>query len=304
MAQISRADAAALISEQKAFDIVQSATESSVVLTTFKQIPMLKKELKTPVASTLPQAGFVDEATGSSGVKPTSTVAWSNKSLVAEEIAVIVPVHEDVLADADVDLWAQIQPLVAQSFGYVLDNAVLYGTNAPSSWTDADLVAKAVAASQSIERGAAGGNLAADINLVFAKLEEAGFDVTNIFAHKKLRAMFRGLTDTTGQPIYLNSIKDDGNVGGIYGADVRYLNSAVANATEAELIAVDAEQYRVGIREDFTVKFLDQATVGGINLAERDMVAMRFKFRVGFAKVGSAVGHGSAAPVAILQNLV
>ena len=31
------------------------------------------------------------------------------------------------------------------------------------------------------------------------------------------------------------------------------------------------------------MKFLDQATVGNINLAERDMVALRFKFRVGYA---------------------
>ena len=39
---------------------------------------------------------------------------------------------------------------------------------------------------------------------------------------------------------------------------------------------------KIGVRQDITAKFLDQATVGGINLAERDMVALRFKARYAY----------------------
>ena len=56
---------------------------------------------------------------------------------------------------------------------------------------------------------------------------------------------------------------------------------------------------KIGQRSDIQVKFLDQATVGGINLAERDMVALRFKGRFAYALGNTLTGQGSAAePVA------
>jgi hypothetical protein len=46
---------------------------------------------------------------------------------------------------------------------------------------------------------------------------------------------------------------------------------------------------------------LDQATVGGINLAERDMVALRFKFRVAFSTAFStAAGQPTDYPFAVI----
>ena len=47
-------------------------------------------------------------------------------------------------------------------------------------------------------------------------------------------------------------------------------------------LVVDSTAVRIGVRQDITVKFLDQATVNGINLAEKDMVALRFKARYGY----------------------
>ena len=46
-------------------------------------------------------------------------------------------------------------------------------------------------------------------------------------------------------------------------------------------LIVDSTAVRIGVRQDITVKFLDQATVNGINLAEKNMVALRFKARYG-----------------------
>ena len=47
----------------------------------------------------------------------------------------------------------------------------------------------------------------------------------------------------------------------------------------AAALVVDSSRVRIGVRQDITVKLLDQATVGSINLAERDMVAIRMKAR-------------------------
>jgi hypothetical protein len=51
------------------------------------------------------------------------------------------------------------------------------------------------------------------------------------------------------------------------------------------------------------VKFLDQATVGSVNLAERDMVALRFKARYAYVLGRSATSLGTnKTPVAALVN--
>ncbi len=51
-----------------------------------------------------------------------------------------------------------------------------------------------------------------------------------------------------------------------------------------------------------TFKLLDQATVGGVNLAERDMIALRVKMRVGFQVASSTTREGGATayPFAVL----
>ncbi|WP_258933206.1 hypothetical protein [Nesterenkonia pannonica] len=53
------------------------------------------------------------------------------------------------------------------------------------------------------------------------------------------------------------------------------------------------------------MKVLDQATVHGIELATRDMVALRFKFRVGFATAWSISAErdnpDNAYPFAVLS---
>jgi hypothetical protein len=65
----------------------------------------------------------------------------------------------------------------------------------------------------------------------------------------------------------------------------------------------DSTRIRIGVRLDITVKFLDQATLtnGGnqINLAERDMIAVRLKARYAYVLGISATRRSATAtPVA------
>ena len=67
----------------------------------------------------------------------------------------------------------------------------------------------------------------------------------------------------------------------------------------ARILVLDSSRARLGVRQDITVKFLDQATVGSINLAERDMVALRIKARYGYVLGTSATAKGAdKVPVA------
>lgn len=302
MADITRADALALLATQDITEIVKEAEQSSAALASFRTVRMSTGQARMPVLSALPTAGFVTEsATLAGGVKPTSKVEWENKDLIAEEIAVIIPIHENVIDDSSFDIWGEVRPLVAQELGRVLDAAVFFGTNKPATWTDAALVPGAIAAGNTL---AAGGtvDLAEDINQAFAFVEEDGFDVNHAYTGRFLRARLRGLRDADNAPIYVDSLRTDGSAAAIYGQDLHYVRNGAWDATVAEMLVGDASKAILGIRQDVQVKLLTEATVGGINLAERDMVALRFKFRVGFAVATPITpdGGASAYPFAVL----
>lgn len=59
-----------------------------------------------------------------------------NKYITAEEIAVIIPIPEAVLDDAEYDIWAELKPSIISAFGKVIDGAVLFSTEKPTSWPD------------------------------------------------------------------------------------------------------------------------------------------------------------------------
>lgn len=311
MADIDRTDAEGLLNEQEIGTILQDAVKSSAALRSFRTIRMGTKVARMPVLSALPTAGFVGEsATEATGVKPTSEVTWTDLDITAEEIAVIIPVHENVFDDAEFDLWAEIRPLIAQEFARVLDSAVFFGVNKPATWP-ASIVLGARAAGN-VYSTATAGDLAEDINQVWALVEADGFDVNAQYTARFMRALLRGLRSTDGHPIYLDSIRGDRSTPMIYGEDLFYIsNGSWARATAgtpntgADLIAGDSSAAILGVRNDMQFKILDQATVGGINLAERDMVAIRAKMRIGFqVAVPLSIEVPSAAtryPFAILD---
>lgn len=306
MADISRADALALLARQDINEIIKPELGSSAALAAFRTIRMSAGVARMPVLSALPTAGWVSDnnSTDASGIKPTSKVSWINKELIAEEMAVIVPVHENTLADTNFDLWGEIRPLVAQEFGRILDAAVFFGTNKPVSWLDPALVPGSIAAGNYQVLGTGDGlpggrtDLAADFNEAFGIVEDDEFDVNSAFTGRFLRRSLRGLRDDDGQPIYLDALRSDGSTASIYGQDLRYLTNGGWDRTAATALVGDSNKVVLGIREDVQVKLLDQATLGTganqINLAERDMVALRFKFRVAFATAYSTARVGGA----------
>src|SRR5699024_8258680 len=162
--------------------------------------------------------GFVSEsASAADGAKPSSKVEWENKDLIAEEIAVIIPIHENVIEDQEYDIWGEVETLVQEESGRVLDVAVFFGESKPSTWDDA-LVPAAVAASNTVADGD-GRDLAEDFNLAFGQVEDDGFDVNAVYTGRFLRQRLRGLRDDNGQPIYLESLRSDGNTRSVYGED-------------------------------------------------------------------------------------
>lgn len=295
MADISRAEVATLIEEAYSHILLDAAVSTSVVLQSFPIVNMGTKLTHLPVLATLPQAGWVTENTDTTGVKPTSDVTWVDRTLVAEEIAVIIPVHENVLEDATVDILTEITTRGGEAIGEVLDLAVLFGTNKPASWVSADLHAAAVAASQTTPGNtpavAAGSkDIIGAVNTASRQLAAAGLVPDTLIAPLTFRYDVEQIRDTLGQPIFRNE------------QFAGYTTNLVKNAswnTNTVLFVADSRRIRIGVRQDIQVKILDQATIGTVNLAERDMVAVRMKARYAYVLGISATRlNANATPIA------
>lgn len=256
---------------------------------------MSRNQHRIPVLSSLPDAYFVN---GDTGLKQTTEMEWSNVYINAEEIAVIVPIPEAVLDDADYDIWAEARPQIEEAFGRAIDMAVYFGTNRPTNWPTG-IVTQAVAAGNDVDLSnvvGAGGDIY-DALLgetgVWADVENDGYAVTGAVSTLSMRGRLRGLRDSQGNPIF-KSVQGQGGVQGatsyeLDGVPINFLRNISEAEATALLIAGDWNRVVYSIRQDMTFKLLDQAVIqnndGSIkyNLAQQDMVALRVVMRLGWA---------------------
>lgn len=308
MADISRADALALIAETRGPEIWQAAAQFSAALRTFRTVNMGTKIARYPVIGALPSASFItgEDADDANSRKPTTAMTWTDRVLTAEEIAGIVVIPENVVDDSQFDLWAQIRPRIVEAVGIALDGAVFFGTNAPASWPDG-LVPAAIAAGNTYAEGDSTVDLAEDINQTIMLVEADGFDATRGYARRTLRGRVRGLRDDNNRPIWTQTLSEQGQaVGSIYDVPLDYVSNGAWDTDVATLLVGDPDYAILGIRQDITFKPLDQAavTINGtlISLAEHDLLGLRFKMRVGFqtAETATRDGGASAYPFAVL----
>lgn len=274
---ITKTEAGALIEEQVVREIFEDAQKESKALSLFRRLPnMSSDKTKLRVSDALPLAYFVDEKTNN-GRKNLTTSAWKNVFITAEELAVIVPIKENLLNDVDVDLWAEIRPQLVSAIAKKIDEAVFRGEGAPQSWGNG-IIPEIIAKGKTVTET---GKLYSDINDTMTQVEESGFNVTALLGGVGLKGKFRMMTDTTGQPLASTEI---GNL------RREYLDNGAWDKNTATLIAGDFNNAVYSIRQDVTYKVLDQAVIqdpstGEIlyNLAQEDMVALRVTFRMGYA---------------------
>lgn len=303
---IDRTGAESLIPVQYSNEIIQDAVEESAVLKMATRLPnMTSKMLSMPVLNSLPFAYFVN---GDTGLKQTTKVDWTNKLITAEEIAVIVPVPDAVLADSQFDIWGQIRPLVRQAFGQVIDSAILHGTNKPSSWptaiiTDATTKGNVITATDDGFKDIMGaGGL---ISLV----EEDGYMVNGYLGSLKSRAHLRGITDQNGQPLFRNGMTG-GTSYQLDGQRIEFPKNGSMTNDGPLLVAGDWSKLVYAIRQDLTVTKSNQAVItdadGKViyNLYQQDMTALRFVMRLGWQlpNAVNAMGITDAYPFAVLNN--
>lgn len=292
MATIDRSALSGLIPEPVTREIMQGAIAESAVLRMGRRLANMSSKTQTiNVLDALPSAYFVNGEATDSGAgdafKQTTKMAWDKKKLYAEEIAVIVPIPEAALDDADYDIWGEVKPRLTEAFGKVIDAAILFGTNKPSTWRTG-VVPSAIAAGNGVPVGTSVFDDIMGENGLISKVELDGFNPNGVMSAIQMRGKLRGLKDTTGQPIF-KSYMQGATRYGLDGMDMYFPMNGAFDPNQAQMIVGDWSQLVYAIRQDMTFKIFTEGVIQDpstkaitYNLMQNDMVALRAVMRLGW----------------------
>ena len=271
---ISRSNAETLIDEQVAQEIIQGAIKQSRAMQMFRRLPnMTSNKTKMRVLDALP---LVYWQGSDNARKQLTKMAWDKKYITAEEMAVIVPIPENVLDDADYDIWGEVRPRVEEAMGKKFDQAVFTGVDKPTGFR-ADILTSTLNAGASVTPL---DTLYLSIDKAMSYVEESGYNPNSIVGGMNVKSAFRTMLDNNGQPIKGTEIDE---------LNKAYVDNGAWDKSLAQMIVGDFSQAVYAIRQDITFKVLDQAVIqdpatGDIlyNLAQDDMVALRVTMRIGW----------------------
>lgn len=304
---ISRSDASSyLLPDQQSKEIIEALPTSSFCLRMMKRLPPINAATyKIPMMNAFPTAYFVSEvaaARGATNTKKTTDMSWSGVTMYIEEIAVIVPVPESVIADMaaqNFDLWGMVKPRLVEAAGKLIDQAILYdssGDIAPANWPDG-IVTQCGTKSNTIDDSSqiGSGLTFADLydgiladNGLFSLVEQDGYLVNGALAAISMKGKLRGLRSSEGVPIFTTDMKQ-ANRYLLDGAPMDFPNNGAFDPTKSLLVAGDWSQAVYGVRQDITWKIATEASIHDssgtlvYNLFQDDMVALRMTMRMGWA---------------------
>ena len=279
MPKIDHSDVEVLIPEQEVKEIFASVEKNSKAFALLTRLPnMSSNKTKIKVMETLPVVYWQESSTS---LKKVTKAQWAGKYIVAEELAVIIPIAEADLDDAEYDIWGQIKPKLVEAIGNKIDSAVFFGVSGstvPASFPNGLF-------RQAFDKGYAR-NKASDetiynaISETMGLVEEAGFSVNGLVAGPSIKKVFRGMVDTTGQLITGDEIS---------ALPRAIIDNGAWDNTKAIAMVGDFKQAVFAVRQDISYKLLTEAVIQDpsdnsimYNLAQQDMVALRVTFRFGW----------------------
>jgi HK97 family phage major capsid protein len=283
-----------LIPVEVSDQIIQEMPTQSFLLRYAGQVRMSNKTQRQPVLDVLPTAYWVN---GDSGMKQTSSVDWRNVNLVAEELAVIVPIPENYLDDAQIPIWDEVRPRIVEAMGAKVDMAGLFGVDKPASWPYS-IHHSAVAAGNTVV-GGSGADFGVDVSRLGEMIAGDGFAINGFAARPGLKWKLTGMRTSEGVPIYHPNLHDGLGDGNLYGYPIREVNNGAWDRNAADLIAGDWSKAVVGVRQDISFKMFTEGVISDangaivLNLMQQDSVALRVTMRVAFA---------TSNPVTALQS--
>lgn len=296
MVDISRGTTGVNLPADVSAEIWATAQEQSAVMNLARQITLPGRGVSVPIVTGDAEAGWVNET----DEKPVSRSTFDNKVITPYKLAVIEPFSMEFRRDLPA-LYRELARRLPGALAVKFDSTVFDASvTAPGSNFDKLSDAAVV--------GIAGDTWA---GLVAADQAVAtGGGVLNGWAlSPQARGLLLGATDSSGRPLFINSMQNDGAVPNLLGSPVYMSRGVYAADADAAGAGTDAQYGYTGdwtsavygTVEGIQVSVSDQATIndGGtqLNLWQRNMFAIRAEVEIGFrvrdiahfAKLTSAV---------------
>ena len=200
------------IPPQFSTQIIQEATQQSAALTLGTRVPMGTSVMQMPVPKTFPKAAWVTAG----GRKPFTDLQVGVEQMTAEEVAAVVAIPDVYLEDSSINLWNFVRPLLAEAIAAAVDDAILFGIDAPPTFPVGGLAAMAQAVT--------GGTDHLDtVNQALQAVENSGLAVTGSAADIAVRGALRGMRDSNGDPLCGCMNVDSQQVDSLYGQRIAYV---------------------------------------------------------------------------------
>lgn len=217
-------------------------------------------------------------------VKPKDAPEFGNYHLTAEKLAVIIPLEDQLVEDADTDIASILREDVSGEFAEMLDRTYMgYEITSPfaDSLSGNTPILNTIAYGTSVD-------LAGDFSLAMAALESNGFFATAAITHPAAKHMLRNLRDWNNQPIFATSLRDGIEYYSVFGVPICFTRQVPRDQNdEFEILLFYKPYVIIGDRSELKISVSDEATLtqgteDPINLWEQDMHAFRFVLRKGF----------------------
>ena len=260
--------------------ILTDVKKGSAAMKLFKQVPMTKPEEQFTFMTGV-GAYWVDEAERIQTSKPT----FAKATMRSKKMGVIIPTTKENLRYSVTNFFALMRAEIAEAFYKKFDHAVFTGIETPYQW---DILKSATTANNLIDET---GDKYDDINKAIAAIEAEDLEPNGIATTRKQRVKYRSTKDGNNMPIFNTSTNS--NVDDVLGLPIAYTpKGSFGDSNVAELLG-DWDYAYYGILQGIEYEILTEATLttvvdeagNPLNLAERDMAAIKATFDLGFMVV-------------------
>ena len=282
--------------------------QSNVLPKTTRLRDLATREMEMIATEMIPYVQWI----GGGDLKPISGISWDKRKMVVREIAVIIPIRDDLIADAQgngFNIWNEVRKWVSHSAAATIDRALLWGTDVPPVW-DMDNIYDIANAAGSVMPST--GDLYQDLlgeDGILTKVELDEYDANYWMSSRKLKGKLRGVVDATGQPLFLQDS----------GAPIpRILDQIPIDITDqviwdndkASVIVGDFSQFVYAMRQDITFTPFTEGVISDVdgrvvlNLMQQDMSALRMVMRLAWGcpiKFKDGLTTADRSPFAVLS---
>lgn len=259
-------------------DIIAIAATESGILQLARRQPMPTGVQQMPVQTSLPRATWV---TAPGGRKSYSDLAFGIKTMTAEEVAVTVSIPQQYLDDSSINLWNFIRPQLGSAIATALDNAVVFGTDAPATFPAGGITDPAFC-----QATTAGTDSLDTVNKAMGAVEAQGLRNTGMAADISVLGGLRGVRDTSGAFLLTSPVATGaGAVSSLYGVPINFGQFPLGEVID--FITGNWQALIIGVRQDIRYDMSDQGVIADaagkvvISAFQDDQVLMRAYARFG-----------------------